>query len=286
MRTAGAASVNWRDAAHYAPLLDADRSLFAWEWLRRNPAYCAAAAGFPSGRGRSMAAPAFGLVRFESPDRAVPLARPLWSAEAFPLVLEVEPVDGAHADAFELARLEQFATLAATRRREHLLLSDGFRTIRLDGPRGAFSGGASCLRYRLEGLASAGPRLVTLQRFLALCRSGVFRRILHPSERRAQRWIALLRAFDAVAAGATQREIAGVLVRASASAPRWRSREPSVRSGAQRLVRTAARFAAGGYLGLLDPRRPVGDARSPVPCAQASITLEADPNAISSAEYV
>jgi hypothetical protein len=128
--------------------------------------------------------------------------------------------------------------------------------------------------------------MVTLQRFLALCRSGVFRRILHPNERRAQRWIALLRALDAVAAGATQREIAEVLVRASASAPRWRSREPSVRSGAQRLVRTAARFAAGGYLGLLDPPRPVGGVRWPIPCALDSITMEADPNAIPPAEYV
>jgi hypothetical protein len=29
----------WHDAAAYAPLLEADHSLFAWEWLRRDPAW-------------------------------------------------------------------------------------------------------------------------------------------------------------------------------------------------------------------------------------------------------
>jgi hypothetical protein len=32
----GPSGFDWRDAAAYAPLLEADRSLFAWEWLRRD----------------------------------------------------------------------------------------------------------------------------------------------------------------------------------------------------------------------------------------------------------
>ena len=35
---------DWRDAAAYEPLLEADRSLIAWEWLRRDRGYREAAA--------------------------------------------------------------------------------------------------------------------------------------------------------------------------------------------------------------------------------------------------
>jgi len=34
-----ARAANWRDGAGYRHLLDVDRAGWAWEWLRRNPAY-------------------------------------------------------------------------------------------------------------------------------------------------------------------------------------------------------------------------------------------------------
>lgn len=257
MQANGPSEPDWRDAAAYAPLREADRSLFAWEWLRRDPGYRAAAE-----RGLCATdscgdegAAAFGLVRFEPPDRPVPFSRPLWRAEIYSWLLEVEPVAGAAVDTFDVARVGEFATLATTGAGDQLLLSDGLSAVRLDAPRCTFSRGGVCLRYRLEGLVSIQPRLLTLQRFLAVLRSGRFPRALHPSERRAERWILLLRAFDAASAGASQREIADILLRSSASAPRWRSREPSVRSRAQRLVRAARVFAVGGYRELLSGDR-------------------------------
>jgi hypothetical protein len=63
--------------------------------------------------------------------------------------------------------------------------------------------------------------------------------------------VLMLRTWDALTAGADQREIAGELLSRTAVAPRWRSREPSVRSQAQRLVRLARLFSAGGYRVLL-----------------------------------
>jgi hypothetical protein len=79
---------DWRDAAAYAPLLEADRSLFAWEWLRRDPHYCEAAeraSGVPGGADRS--AGQFGLVIFEDPRFAVPHARLHWRSDVHPRVL-------------------------------------------------------------------------------------------------------------------------------------------------------------------------------------------------------
>ena len=77
----GALGIDWREGGGYQPLLAAERSLFAWEWLRRDPAYRAAAAvalASSAAAGRAMAAARFGLLQFEDPglgvifDRAIP----------------------------------------------------------------------------------------------------------------------------------------------------------------------------------------------------------------------
>ncbi|WP_197018359.1 DNA -binding domain-containing protein [Sphingomonas sp. URHD0057] len=251
---------DWRDGAAYAPLLRADRSLFAWEWLRRDGDYRAAAEAALEGAGGEprddLAAAVFGLIAFEDPRLPVPHARPLWRADVHALVLPAARGEGASvADQFDLCRLAHFGRLIATEGAEHLLLSDGLRSIRLDSPPGAFSGGPACLRYVVEGLAAAAPRLLTLRRFLALCGSGHFSRLLHPDEPRARRWILMLRAWDGLAAGAGQREIAGELLSRSASSPRWRDRESSVRSQAQRLVKSACAIASGGYRAFLTAKQ-------------------------------
>jgi hypothetical protein len=132
-----------------------------------------------------------------------------------------------------------------------LLLSDGFRAIRLDGPAATFTGGPDALRYMLDGLASAEAPLLTLRRFLALCRTGRFARSLHQQETRARRWVEILRTSDALASGADQRVIALELLSSSVAEPGWRSRESSVRSRAQRLVRAARQMAEGHYRLLL-----------------------------------
>lgn len=263
MQTNTASVEDWRDGAAYAPLLAAERSLFAWEWLRRDVRYGAAAERSLStcggARREDPAAAAFGLVAFEDPRLGVPDARPLWRAEVHPQVLGVErSVRNIGEDAFPLDRLSEVAILIPAGNREHLLLSDGFRGVRLDAPRGAFGPGA-VLRYQLHGVASLEPQLLTLRRLLALCRTGRFSRTLHPRERRARRWILMLRAWDALASGACQREIAGELLSRSVKSPCWRSREPSRRSQAQRLVRSARAFGSGAYRGLL-----AGNAREAV----------------------
>ena len=252
-------SVDWRDAAAYAPLLQADRSIFAWEWLRRDPTYratarqsLASADGATVGR-RPVGAARWGLHAFEPPELAAPRARPVWLTDVHPLVLRAmadgpaEPVD-----AFDMAHFGSLATLIQSRGGgEHLLLSDGLRTIRIDIVAGSVSHGPVQLRYLLAGLSSAAKPLLTLRRLLALNETGRFARSLHACEKRARRWVLALRAHDGLAAGADQREIAAVLLGAEAREPRWRSERPSLRSQVQRLVGRARRLAAGEYLALL-----------------------------------
>ena len=249
---------DWRDAAAYQPLLDADRSLFAWEWLRRNPNYREAAERASSEESsRGLTEPCqppeqWGLHAFEPPMLMTPEARPIWSAQVHPRVLCVEAASRDGEDLFDLARLDAVSTLVrALDGREHLLISDGFRAIRIDVLAGTFAGGPVELRYRLAGLSTAERPLLTLRRFLALWRTGQFCRSVYPNEARAKRWVLMLRAYDALVSGRSQREIAAVLVRAEAGEQRWRSNSPSVRAQVQRLVRGARRMVAGGYLELL-----------------------------------
>ena len=251
---------DWRDARGYAPLLEVGRAGFAWEWLRRDQSYCAAAARAlgsaeplvpaPSERDDAAAAK-WGLHAFEWPDRGAVAARPLWRRAVFPFVLEADAVqEGAPADQLNLERLAGFVTLAVGRKgTEHLLLSDGMRSIRIDLLSGTLRFGPALLRYHLAGIRIAEPLLV-LRQLLALCRSGRFSAMLHPREQRAVRWVLLLRTYDALVAGASQRDIAEQLLGLEPT-ERWRLQASSVRSRAQRLVREARRMAGGGYLSLL-----------------------------------
>lgn len=246
---------DWRDWAAYAPLLDADRSMIAWEWLRRDPRYRTAAQECgSSGNSGNRLAEQFGLVAFERPGAALPDARPMWSRDVHPFVLIA--VTGGRQDAadmLDIGALRHLASLKAGKRFDHLLLSDGVRSIRLDAPRGALAKGPVALRFILSGLASAEPQLLTLRRLLSLCRSGRFASSLHRPEPRARRWALLLRTCDALEAGANQRLIARELLSRSVAEPRWRSRESSVRSQVQRLATAARSMARGGYLRLLGP---------------------------------
>ncbi|HTU12165.1 MAG TPA: DUF2285 domain-containing protein [Allosphingosinicella sp.] len=247
MGRAGPAA-DWREAAAYAPLLDADRSVFAWEWLRRDPLYRAAAA-----RGGETGASPWGLHRFEDPDLAAPRARPYWSRQRHRLVMLARARPSRmSADAVDLLSLpmaEAFSGCAGSG--EHWLLSDGLHSIRLDLEEGSGRHGPVELRYRLVGLQSVKRPLLSLRRLLALVDTGSFSRSLHPSEPKARRWIMALRAHDALAAGMSQRDIAAGLLGGAAGAPRWRIDAASLRSQAQRLVRAARELAGGGWVRFL-----------------------------------
>lgn len=244
---------DWRDAAIYAPLLLAERSLFAWEWLRRDAGYRAAwHEHWTDPSAASPPASTFGLLAFEPPDRTVPDARPLWRVESDAAVLRVARAAGLGAqDHVDLRELRDVALLHRSARHDHLLLSDGYRTVRLDGPSGLFDAGPVGLAYQVAGLGAAERPLRTLRRFLNLCRDGGFPQPPRSPEAKARRWILMLRAWDALASGADQRRIADVLLSPTVRASGWRSREPSLRSQVQRLVRSARQSANGGFWSLL-----------------------------------
>lgn len=241
---------DWRDDQGYASLRDLDPALLAWEWLRRDPAYRLAYHDrqlLPGGND----AGAFGLHHFIDPQLPARDARPMWCAERMSGILQVraEPCDD-EGEAFDLARFSPLASLSRSNDGQHLLLCDGRALLRIDVLAGDVAPGPVRFHYALSGFSELSGPLLTLQRLQHLVRSGV---LMHSpsSDRKAARMISLLRTVDALAGGASQREIATVLLDRDAARPNWRLDQPSLRSRVQRLVRLTRQMQEGGFWALL-----------------------------------
>lgn len=124
---------------------------------------------------------------------------------------------------------------------EHWLLSNGKWVIRLAVHDSTLLGGPLLLEHHLRGMASAEPKLHALRRLVALSRHGALPAGFLPKETRAPRWIMELQTADAIAAGATQQDIARALFGSAIAADRWRLESASYRLRVQRLARAARR---------------------------------------------
>ncbi len=199
-----------------------------------------------------------GFTFAEHPDRAAPEARIIWHADLDPGTLRViaVPSDPADPDSIRTDRLAPWLALSTdSDGREHAVLSDGWHRIRIDVEEGSIAREeAVLLHYRLLGLASAEPRILPLRRFLELCRRGRFARSLFPRDPRIERWLTVLRVHDALAAGASQREIGEALFGEDRIVLDWNDDSDSLRSRVRRLVRDAQAMARGGYRYLLHRR--------------------------------
>lgn len=242
----------WRDAAAYAPLLRLDRFGLAWEWLRRNEHYdreAMAGCGQPSSPHGDPAR--WGLHYHVDPRLAAPAARPMWRARHCP-VLRIACQPGG-TDPIDRGHLGGLLTLADGEGIQLGLVSDGWKSLRLDIVEGSLAAGPVTPRYLLSGIGGAEAQLRVLRQFLHVARTGAMDGPLFPSHGRGRRQLLMLRAFDGWRSGASQREIAGELLDGDAGISGWRTELPDVRSRVQRLVRSARWMADAGFHDLLGP---------------------------------
>lgn len=232
---------DWRDPSAYFYLRVAERLVFAWEWLRRTEAYHRAWRDRGLGELRR-AASQYGLVELVPPELSGMMARPIWRADRQPGVIRGEPVDGSSRDdAIDLRALVALASVAFDDEEvEHWRLGTALTSVRIDVAHGTLLGGPTVLRYAVEGLSSAAPQLRSISALIRITTTGEAPRAGSIS-RKVERWIAELRTADALAEGASQRDIARTLFGAAVEAKRWRGSDESYRLRAQRLVRAARR---------------------------------------------
>lgn len=185
----------------------------------------------------------------ESPGRTAPDARLIWHADCDPGILRATaaPTSSSDPDGITPALLGRWLSVVADMSGEHVVLSDGWRHIRLDIACGSLDAGPVVLHYQLAGLVSAEHAILPLRRFLDLCRNRRFSVSLYPPDRRVARWIVALRVHDALVAGASQRDIARVLFGGDLALDTGARESDSLRSRVRRLVADARRLAGGGY---------------------------------------
>ncbi|MES2902980.1 MAG: DUF2285 domain-containing protein [Pseudomonadota bacterium] len=248
----------WRDAEAYRPLIALDRSGWAWEWLRRDPAYRRAARqGLDSSPGpddRQANARAWGLHRFEDPALSAERARPIWTRQVSRFVLEAiaRPGDG---EGFDLAVIARRSTsVPGVGRLVHHLISNGHTSLRIDLVGSALTAAPVGLSFEVAGSAQLRAHIAMLEQLDGLSRSGRLIQAAPVSAARGARLARMLRVRDALAQDAPQRLIAEHLFDASVADPHWRIERPTVRSQVQRLVRNAKAMAAGGYWTLLSEK--------------------------------
>jgi len=184
-------------------------------------------------------------------------ATPAWRARIFfdaaidssVLACDVECDDPT---GFDLVRFGSFSSvLRGDDPIEHVLLSDGLHRLRLDVRRGTVTRGPVRLSFAFEGLRAIDAPLLTLRRLVAFDRRGVMPLGLFSAERRAERWIAALRAGDIARVGGSQRDVAQALFGAKRVGGDWSGASDYLRSQVRRLLHFADRMRSGAWRGLL-----------------------------------
>lgn len=174
-----------------------------------------------------------------------------WTADIDGSVVPVraKPVVVGDRDAFELARLTGRASLACgDDGREYLVLSDGWRRVRLDVVEGTLVGqGPVRLEFELSGFAQLEAKLLTVRRLLSLWRKGRFLAALFQPLAGLPHRLEALRVADALAAGASHREIAVALYGEQRVRAEWGGRSDFLLSRIRRRVAEARRMEQGGY---------------------------------------
>ena len=119
----GSPAADWQVAREYSALMLCDRRAFAWEWLRRTPRYrrlWAARERLPVD-----ASIRVGLLAWIDPAIPAPEARPIWSPDVDPKVLQTRAASRAPrpGDCFDVLALADYVSISVDQaNREHWLI--------------------------------------------------------------------------------------------------------------------------------------------------------------------
>jgi hypothetical protein len=195
-----------------------------------------------------------GCIFAERPSVGAPAARLLWTADLDHGVLQVEAVSALTGtdDSFDLGRFGEMAIMVRdTGGCEHIAISDGYHRIRIDVVSGSLLQGPVVLRHQLGGIDRLDQKLLALRRLIALHRYGRFVSLLFPVGPQTKRFVIALRVYDALQAGASQRDIAIALFGKAVVDDDWKATSDYLRLRVRRLVTLARRMAVGGWMQLL-----------------------------------
>jgi hypothetical protein len=255
-----AGTFEWRESDKYAFVNSLPAAGCAWEFLRRNPDYQKAwlAAGRELHRsvGEGCGAAAWGLVRFESPERDARLANVFWhrsvSRDVLPVIAS-RAGDEEQAEKIALNQLQCRVAIEPGRDGEqHILFAEDGRFLQLE-----VHGLLSLENVRLTTAImllprQAAARVQALRRFSDLITHGHLRAFLYPADKRASRLARLLQVLDGYNARASYRDIALAIFGEERVSVDWRDPGAHLRDHLRRALRSGRALMMSGYRRLLD----------------------------------
>lgn len=260
----GAPHRAWPPADTYRYLVTAGRADLAWEWLRRDPdfrrlapsARREAAGGFAITEAVPPECEArWGCLHVPDPGLRFTDTPILWSADVDSSVLRViaSPAPVYDHSAFNLRRWRAAATMViGAQGRESLLLRDASRGgLRLDVVAGSLLDGPVSLFHDFGWVHDVEPAVTAVRRYLNLCRTGEFPAPSIQGSQRFRRQIQALRVHDALAEGASIRDIGTMLFGSDRVWVEWPGSGEALKSQCRRMIALARFMARGGYKTLL-----------------------------------
>ncbi|WP_434403361.1 DUF2285 domain-containing protein [Sphingobium sp. DN12] len=256
------------ERSRYAYLDHVDVAGLAWEWMRRDDAYRRLAPSFsrrgPSGCTIFVPAPPhvqsrWGCLNVAAPALGADATQHLWTRDVDRSVLTVAAISAPTAPdvAFDLSQWRDRATIVRGADCEHVLVHTERGKLRFDVCDGTVMKGP--VRIFLDVLnndagCQAADNLRRLRDTLVNRDAG------HPARVPDQahlRQIAALRTFDALADGASIRDVGIMLFGDARVRDEWLAPGDALKSTSRRLIAFARYMGSGGYRSLLDSDRPV-----------------------------
>jgi hypothetical protein len=266
MSRAGATDIDiarnsaWSDPDKYAYVNSLPASGCAWEFLRRNPDYQRAWRAINSephrSDGESAGAAAWGLVRFEAPERDARSANVFWhrtvSREVLP-VISSRAAHAGHAERIPLNQLRCRVTIQTGRDGEqHILFAEDGRFLQLEVHGLQSLENDVCLTTEiLVSPRQAAARAQALKRFSDMITHGHLRAFLYPPYKRASRLARLLQVLDGRNARASYRDIALAIFGEERVSADWRDPGAHLRDHLRRALRSGRALMMSGYRRLL-----------------------------------
>jgi len=196
--------------------------------------------------------PTGGSVFAEDPERPTGDALPFWDVAVNRHVIRASARTAAsRADqAISLDGLPWPTAILKQGDREELAIRAPQGTVRLSIVDGTLLKGPVALEYRLDG-PNLAERLLALQRWDYLLRTGSWPQALIHHAPRTDRWLLVLVTMDALARNLSLRETAIALFGLETVAREWNQSSDHLKMRTRRLITQARALAAGGYRKLL-----------------------------------
>jgi hypothetical protein len=171
-----------------------------------------------------------------------------WTAVQNRAVIALDAQHSNNSNAFDFRKYRgRTAVIVDNSGKEHIVLSDGSSQIVADIDSGSVLVGPVSLKLIVPDHALVGMHLGQLQKLISALAHPDGLIPAHRNRNAAHKLVTALQVADALAAGASQRDIAVALFGTRRVCSDWNTASDALRSQVRRLIKRARQLSAGGW---------------------------------------